>query len=60
MEKQYGGELGEIVDVTKDSICVKTADGALALKEIQLEGKKRMDVASFLRGVTVEKGEKLG
>lgn len=60
LEKQYDGDLGEIVDVTKDSICVKTADGALALKEIQLEGKKRMDVASFLRGVTVEKGEKLG
>ncbi|WP_455715588.1 methionyl-tRNA formyltransferase [Anaerosporobacter sp.] len=60
LEKQFDGELGEIVDVTKDSICVKTADGTLAFKEIQLEGKKRMEVGSFLRGFTVEKGEKLG
>lgn len=59
LENQYDGDLGEIVDVTIDSICVKTADGTLALKEIQLEGKKRMDVGSFLRGFTVEKGEKL-
>ncbi|WP_310605383.1 methionyl-tRNA formyltransferase [Anaerosporobacter sp.] len=60
IEKQYDGEQGEIVDVTKDAIYVKTADGILALKEIQLEGKKRMDVSSFLRGFTIEKGTKLG
>lgn len=51
---------GEIVSVTKHSILVKTGDGILALKEIQLEGKKRMDVTSFLCGVALEVGTILG
>lgn len=56
IEKDYAGACGEIVEVTKDSIIVKTGKGALELIEIQLEGKKRMDVASFLRGVAIQTG----
>lgn len=33
--------------------------GSLILKEIQLEGKKRMDAAAFLRGYPVETGTML-
>lgn len=47
---------GCIVRVTKDSIEVQTGDGLLALKEIQLEGKKRMACDAFLRGYHVEEG----
>lgn len=54
------GEPGEIVTVTKDSIEVQTGDGLLSLLEIQLEGKKRMEVDAFLRGYTAQVGTKLG
>lgn len=37
-----------------------TADGYIHLKELQLEGKKRMHVADFLRGYRVESGDKTG
>ena len=55
LEGDYDGKCGEIVDLTKDSIIVKTGKGCLAIKELQLEGKKRMDSASFLRGCKIEK-----
>lgn len=50
------GVCGEILEVTKDSMIVQTGNGALAVKELQLEGKKRMDAGAFLRGFTVEAG----
>ena len=49
-------QCGEVCEVTKDSILVMTGNGLLAMKEVQLEGKKRMDVKSFLLGNTIEKG----
>lgn len=53
------GEPGEVIEVTKDSLVVATGDGALAITELQLEGKKRMETDAFLRGMTIEKGIKL-
>lgn len=47
---------GTIWKVTKDQIFVQTGKGSLILKEVQLQGKKRMDTAAFLRGFTVEAG----
>ena len=40
-------------------ICVQTGDGILQITELQLEGKKRMDAAAFLRGAHVAVGEVL-
>ena len=51
---------GSVVEVTKDSIKVQTGQDLLVLKQIQLEGKKRMDVAAFLLGYKVEAGVVLG
>lgn len=48
---------GQVVQVTKDSIVVQTGHGLLKILELQLEGKKRMDTASFLRGYTLKEGE---
>lgn len=48
---------GMVVKVEKNSFIVKAGTGYLRLLEVQLEGKKRMDAGSFLRGVSVEKGE---
>ena len=49
-------QTGEIVKIEKDGICVQTGEGLLKIRELQLEGKKRMDAASFLRGYSVQKG----
>lgn len=51
---------GTVVEVTKNSIKVQTGQDLLVLKQIQLEGKKRMDVAAFLLGYKVEAGTVLG
>lgn len=53
-------EPGTVVEVTKSSVKVQTGRDLLVLKQIQLEGKKRMDVAAFLLGYKVEVGNVLG
>lgn len=50
---------GTVVDVAKDSFTVQTGRDCLRILELQLEGKKRMDTGSFLRGVRIEKGDML-
>ncbi len=51
---------GSITEVAKDAISVQTGDGILILREVQLEGKKRMACGNFLRGYSLEKGTCLG
>lgn len=51
---------GEVVEVNKDSVVVMTGKDALEILELQLEGKKRLSAAEFLRGCRVEKGVILG
>lgn len=48
-------ENGAVVAVEKDSFVVKTGEGYLRVLSVQLEGKKRMDTAAFLRGYVLEK-----
>jgi len=43
-------EIGEIISDNKTYIKVGCGQGAISIKELQLQGKKRMDVESFLRG----------
>ncbi|MDD6058260.1 MAG: methionyl-tRNA formyltransferase [Clostridiales bacterium] len=50
-------EPGHIVKVERDRILVQAKDGILALLEVQLEGKKRMSVESFLNGYPIEQGD---
>ena len=45
------GVPGEIINVYSDSIGIKTLDGELLITELQMEGKKKMDVKTFLNGV---------
>lgn len=42
------------VTVSKDKLLVECGEGFLSITELQLEGKKRMETAAFLRGFTVE------
>lgn len=52
----YDGTAGEIVDVRKKDFVVKTKDGAVAVKEVQAQGGKRMTADAYMRGHAVEKG----
>ena len=51
---------GIVTIISRDSIQVQTGDGILAIRELQLEGKKRMTADAFLRGYPVEAGTILG
>lgn len=54
------GENGKIADVSKDGILVKCGTGALLITDVQFEGKKKMPVAEYIKGNTIEKGIILG
>lgn len=51
---------GIVIAVDKKSFTIKCGVDALKLKEIQLEGKKRMEVGAFLLGYKVSVGDILG
>ena len=51
-----GRKPGEIFAVTRHSFRIQTGKGSLEILELQLEGKKRMDTESFLRGYRLEDG----
>ncbi len=53
-------EAGTLIGLENDGIIVASADKPLILTEIQLENKRKMTAAEFLRGHRVEIGEKLG
>lgn len=50
---------GQVVFVAKQGMAVKTGEDFLFLKEVQPEGKKRMDCGAFLRGYEVKAGDRL-
>ena len=55
-----GRKAGEIIGVRPNLVLVRTQTGALALEEVQQEGKKRMGISEFLRGTPLIIGERLG
>lgn len=44
------GKPGQVLSDGRTYLAVATADGAVSIRDMQLEGKKRMDVKSFLAG----------
>lgn len=51
---------GTVSAVGKEDFTVATGRGFLQIRELQLEGKKRMSAHDFLLGMRVTPGEKLG
>lgn len=47
-EPEY--EVGYVIKAESDGIYVQAEDGIVIIQELQLEGKNRMDVSTFLRG----------
>jgi methionyl-tRNA formyltransferase len=51
---------GMVVEIASDGIAVATGDGILVLRMVQLEGKKALSAADFLRGHPLAFGDVLG
>lgn len=62
LSQAEGGEErapSEVLEADHDTLKIQTGDGVLKITSLQLEGKKRMDVASFLRGYPVAVGSRM-
>lgn len=57
--KSHNYQAGEIIDITKDVIKVAAKDGFLLVKKIQFPGKKPLEISEFLKGNSIDIGEKL-
>ena len=60
-----GVEAGEglpgcVLQSSADGLLVATTDGALRMRELQVEGRKRLPAGEFLRGQPIERGTVLG
>ena len=51
---------GQVVDVSKNQLLVKTGNGTLSVLRLQLEGKKSLDIKSFLNGYSIKIGDYFG
>ena len=49
-------EPGTVTAVSRDSMVIACGSGSLILREVQLQGKKRMSVHDFLLGNKIETG----
>lgn len=60
VETESGKKAGTVVEAQADRFLVQTGAGCLELREVQLEGKKRMAADAFLRGNHAEQDTILG
>ena len=51
---------GEILEISKDGICLATGKNSLIIRELQIEGKRKMTAAEFIAGHKIRAGESLG
>lgn len=59
-EPSWEGALpGQVVRSDRHSLVVAAGEGFLSIRELQIEGKKRMDVEAFLRGCSLSEGSVL-
>ena len=60
IDKSSQASFGTVVDVSDAGIDISCGGKILRIDEIQLPGKKRVEVSAFLRGNNIEKGTILG
>ena len=56
LSRRAKGKPGEVVEVNSHGILVAAKKGGVLLRELQLEGRKRMTAAEFARGAGVQAG----
>ncbi|NLM06278.1 MAG: methionyl-tRNA formyltransferase [Tissierellia bacterium] len=49
------GQAGEILDISKEGIIIKTGDGAIKVNEFQMPGERKMTVSEYLVGNKLNK-----
>ena len=54
------GRPGEVVRADTGGLCIATGSGLIDLIEVQLENRKRMPGAEFVRGARIKAGDRLG
>jgi len=59
-ERIRSGQPGEIIAVSKQGLDVQTGDGILRITEIQMPGKRAMQVQDFLNANSISVGDILG
>lgn len=57
---KYSGDIGGIASFSKNQLLIQTGQGLIDIHEVQFEGKKRMEISSFLRGIQMMKNTILG
>ena len=50
------GKPGEFIDVDNRGLQIATSKGSVFVREVKLQGRKRLDAASFLRGNPIHRG----
>ena len=58
--RRTGGHPGSVLQAGPNGLLVAAGAGSVLLREVQLEGKKRMEAGEFLRGHGIEPGTQLG
>ncbi len=48
---------GSVIEVTKSSLVVQTGMGRFSVKEVQIEGRKRMEISEFIAGSNIGIGD---
>ena len=51
---------GQVVDISKEKLFIQTGNGLISITRLQLEGKKSLDIKSFLNGYTLNIGDYFG
>ena len=51
---------GQVVDISKNNLSILTGNGVLSINRLQLEGKKSLDIKSFLNGYIINIGDFFG
>ena len=57
---EKSGDPGVVLEASKSILRIACGSGRLDLKELQLEGNKKMEIRSFLAGRKIESGMRLG
>lgn len=58
MDVAVDGEFGTVYSVDKNSFTINCKDSRLVVKELQLQGKKRLKAGDFLRGYKLNIGDR--
>ena len=55
----HGGVAGTVIGVDRDGRLVACADGVVAMRELQLPGRKKMTTEAFVAGHPIATGTRL-